>query len=80
MDPIFCYWHILIQPLLLGAPFIKIVLCSKVIPDFRIRMNWQALKKFLLVKIIYGLRFLLLTNFDLALPSRGYSTDLSQFY
>ena len=36
-------------------------------------------KKILLIKIIYGLRFLLLTNFDLALPSRGYSTDLSRF-
>ena len=37
----------------------------------------RALKKIILVKIIYGLRFLLLTNFDQALPSRGYGTDLS---
>ena len=79
MGPIFCYWHILIQPLLLGAPFIEIVLCSKVIPDFRIRMNQDGSEKKLLVKIMYGLQLLLLTNFDLALPSRGYSTDLSQF-
>ena len=42
MGPIFCYWHILIQPLLLGAPFIEIVLCSKVITDFRIRMNQES--------------------------------------
>ena len=39
MGPIFCYWHILIQPLLDRAPFIEIALCTKVIPDFRIRMN-----------------------------------------
>ena len=42
IDPIFCCWHILIQPLLLGAPFIEIVLCSKVIPDFRIGLNREA--------------------------------------
>ena len=46
MGPIFCYWHILIQPLLLGAPFIEIVLCSKVIPDFRIRLNREGSEKF----------------------------------
>ena len=31
MSPIFCYWHILIQPLLLGAPLIYIVLRNEVI-------------------------------------------------
>ena len=29
---------------------------------------------------MYGPHLLLLTNFDLAPPSRGYSTDQSQFY
>ena len=42
MDPIFCCWLIWIQPLLLGAPFIEIVLCSKVIPDFQIQMNREG--------------------------------------
>ena len=37
-------------------------------------------KKIILTKIIYGLPLLLLTNFDLALPSGGYSTDPSLFY
>ena len=37
-------------------------------------------KKIILTKIIYGLPLLLLKFFDLALPSRGYSTELSQFY
>ena len=45
MGPIFCYWHILIQPFLLEAPFIEIVLCSKVIPDFRIQMNREGSEK-----------------------------------
>ena len=45
MGPIFCYWHILIQPLLLGAPFIEIVLCSKVIRDYRIWMNREGSEK-----------------------------------
>ena len=39
MGPILCYWHILIQPPLLGVPLIDLVLSSKVIPDFRIGMN-----------------------------------------
>ena len=34
----------------------------------------------ILTKIIYELPLLLLKFFDLALPSRGYSTDQSQFY
>ena len=36
-------------------------------------------KKIIHTKIIYGKPLLLLTNFDLGLPSRGYSTDLSDF-
>ena len=78
--PHLCCWHIWIQPLLHGAPFIDLVLCSKVIPDFRIRMNREGSEKILLVKIIHGLQFLLLTNFDLVLPSRGYSTLLWQVF
>ena len=35
----------------------------------------RALKFFLLTKIIYGLPLLLITFFDLALTSRGYSAD-----
>ena len=34
-------------------------------------------KKIILTKIIYGLQLLLVTNFDYALPSRGYSTDFT---
>ena len=45
MGPIFCYWHILIQPLLLGAPLIDIVPSNEVIPDFRIRMNRSGSQK-----------------------------------
>ena len=45
MGPIFCYRHILIQPLLLGAPLINVVLCSKVIRDFWICMNWEGSEK-----------------------------------
>ena len=37
-------------------------------------------QKIILTKIIHGLQLLLLTNFDLALPSRGYSTDPFEFY
>ena len=37
----------------------------------------RALNFFLLSKTIYGPHLLLLTNFDLALPSRGYTTDPS---
>ena len=37
-------------------------------------------EKITLTKIIYGLPLLLLKFFDLALPTRGYSTELSQFY
>ena len=40
----------------------------------------RAPKKIILAKIIYGLPLLLLKFFDLALLSRGYSTELSQFY
>ena len=40
----------------------------------------RAPKKILLAKIINGLQLLLVKFFDLALPSRGYSTELSQFY
>ena len=46
MVPIFCYWHILIQPLLLGAPLINEVLSSKVITDFWICMNWDGSENF----------------------------------
>ena len=49
-------------------------------PDFRIRMNREGSENFLLVKTIYGLPLLLVANFDYVLPSRGFSTDLSQFY
>ena len=44
------------------------------------RFSLLPLKKIILTKIIYGLPLLLLTNFELALPSRGYSTDPSEFY
>ena len=37
----------------------------------------RALKFFLLIETTYGLPLLFLTNFDLALSSGGYSTDLS---
>ena len=37
-------------------------------------------KKIILTKIIYGLQLLLVTNFDYALPSRGYSIDPFLFY
>ena len=37
------------------------------------------MKKILLAKTIYKPHLMLLTNFDLALPSRGYNTDLSDF-
>ena len=40
----------------------------------------RTLKFFLLTKIIYGLPLLLLKFFDLALPSRSYSIDPSEFY
>ena len=80
MGPIFCYWHILIQPLLLGAPLINVVLSSKLITDFWISTNWEGSEIFLLAKTIYQPHLLLLTNFYLALPSRGYSTDFSDFY
>ena len=43
-------------------------------------MNWEGSEKKIFAKTIYGPHLLLLTNFDLALPSRGYSTDWSQFY
>ena len=36
-------------------------------------------KKIIHTITIYGKPLLLLTNFDLGLPSRGYSTDLSDF-
>ena len=70
----------MIQPLLLGASLINAVLSSKAIPDFWIWMNREGSDFFLLAKTIYGPRLLLLTNFDLALPSRGYSTDPFRFY
>ena len=41
MGPIFCFWLILIGPLLLGATLIDIVLSRKVIPDFQIQMNQE---------------------------------------
>ena len=47
---------------------------------FRSRSIHTALEKNLLAKTIYGPHLLFLTNFDLALPSRGHSTDQSQFY
>ena len=47
------------------------------IPDFRIRIDREGSEFFLLIKTLYGLQLLLLTHFDLALPSRGYSTDPS---
>ena len=37
-------------------------------------------EKIILTKIIYGLPLLLQKFFDLALPSRGYNTESSQFY
>ena len=35
---------------------------------------------FTFTKIVYELQLLLIEFFDLTLPSRGYSTELSQFY
>ena len=46
-------------------------------PYFRIRIDREGSEIFLLIKTLYGLQLLLLTHFDLALPSRGYSTDPS---
>ena len=77
MGPIFCFWYILIQPLLLGAPLINVVLSSKVITEFWICMNWEGSEKNFNYKNHVWPHLLFLTNFDLALPSRGYSTDLS---
>ena len=45
--------------------------------DFRIWMNQEGSVFFFIIKTLYGLQLLLLTHFDLALPSRGYSTDPS---
>ena len=68
------FYKKILGPLLLGAPLVNL---SKSIKATL--LGWVTQKK-LLAKTMYGPHLLLLTNFDLAPPSRGYSTDQSQFY